>query len=143
MSCYPSVCMIKVSCYAIISEFTETPVMPENVTLNEDVVFRCRHSDAVAYAWYVNGSTLGNSPPEDITPSFDMLTIVALPRNNNTMIECVAFILTANGTTHSERAPPITLIIPGQPYMCSNSIVYTYMQDHILAVHVKLIIIMT
>ena len=89
-------------------------MMPINVTLNEDVVFRCRHSEAVAYAWYVNGSTLGNSPPEDITPSFDTLTIVALPRNNNTMIECVAFILTASGTTLSERAPPVTLIIPGQ-----------------------------
>ena len=97
-------------CY---SEFTETPMMPENVTLNEDVVFRCRHTDAVAYGWYLNGSVLGNNPPPDITPSFNTLTIIALPRNNNTVIECVAFIL--NGTQLlQERSPSVILIIPGQ-----------------------------
>ncbi len=88
-------------------------MMPENVTLNEDVVFRCQHTHAVAYTWYRNGSPIGNNPPADITPSFDTLTIIALPRNNNSIIECGAFIL--NGTqVLQERSPPVTLIIPGK-----------------------------
>ena len=94
------------------SEFTETPMMPVNVTLNEDVVFRCRHTNALTYAWYINGSAIGNNPPADITPSFNTLTIIALPRNNNTVIQCVAII--HNGTLLEEGSPPVILIIPGQ-----------------------------
>ena len=89
-------------------------MVPENITLNEDVVFHCSHSDAIAYAWYTNGSPVGNNPPEDITPSFNTLTIIALPRNNNTVIECSAFILPPSGTVFEVRAPSVTLVIPGR-----------------------------
>ena len=105
---------IHIICFCICSEFTMIPMVPENITLNEDVVFHCSHPDAEFYAWYTNGSLVGNNPPEDITPSFNTLTIIALPRNNNTVIECSALILTPSGTGHFEvRAPSVILVIPG------------------------------
>ena len=88
-------------------------MVPENVTLNEDVVFRCNHTHAALYGWYINGSVVGNNPPVDINPSHNMLTIIALPRNNNTVIQCLVIIF--NGTqVRQEISPPVILIIPGQ-----------------------------
>ena len=86
--------------------------MPENVSVNEDVVFHCSHSTADTIGWLINGSSLGSNPPDDIMPSVKTLTIIALPKYNNTEIQCVAVYF--DGVTPIERSDPVTLIIPGQ-----------------------------
>ena len=111
-------------------DFTEYPL---NITLligsEREVVFRCRHPNANLIGWIVNGSSLGQNPPPDITPGttrdddgalVNTLTIIARPEYNETVVECQAFF---DGST--EMTPPVTLtIINGKLsmncYKCPN-----------------------
>ena len=96
--------------------FTITP-SPVVVEAGAEAVFRCQHSTARFIDWRVNGSTVGQSPPPDMTPSttrdendalVNTLTILAHPEYNKTEVECEAFF--SNGSP-SEVTPPVTLTI--------------------------------
>ena len=84
-------------CIASI-DFTEVPAS-QQVFVGEAAVFRCRHPTAVAIAWRVNGSTVGQIPPPDIIPGtardddsmlVNILSIIACPECNGTEVVCVA-----------------------------------------------------
>ena len=74
--------------------FTITP-SPLVVGAGAEAVFRCQDPTAHYIGWRVNGSTVGQNPPPNITPSttrdendtlVNTLTILALPEYNLSLI---------------------------------------------------------
>ena len=108
---------------------------PSNITLpfgsEIQAVFKCRHPTANFIDWRVNGTSVGQSPPTDITPGtirdddgnlVNTLTIIARPEYNGTEVECVAVF---SGGSPDEATPSVTLtIIDGKLsmncYKCPN-----------------------
>ena len=69
-----------------------------------EAVFECRHPGATAYCWAINGTFLPWSvfPPDIVvvSPSGDSpatLTIPAIPKYNNTVVQCEAVVRAGGG----------------------------------------------
>lgn len=93
-----------------------------------EATFRCRHEDAgVHIGWQVNGTSIGQVKNSNIIPGtirdergylVDILTILALPKYNNTEVQCLAITLVPNITT--ELTPVAKLIIQeGYQLLCT------------------------
>ena len=83
--------------------------------VGEEAVFRCRHPTADIIGWRVNGSSVGQNHPTDITPGttrdddgnlVNTLTIIARPEYNGTEVQCVALFRDGSPTVTS---PPSVL----------------------------------
>ena len=77
-------------------------------------VFQCQHTTADGINWRINGSTLRDLPEGVSTDRGSdgvfILTITALLKYNQTMVECVAFF----GDSPSERTNPAALMAQGK-----------------------------
>ena len=82
------------------------------MTAGEPAVFRCRHSNTDFIAWTVNGVSAQstNLTVSGISVAGDTLTILALPENNGTVVECVVFFLDGSPPAST---PPVMLIVQG------------------------------
>ena len=89
-------------------------------------MFRCRHPNADLLAWRVNGSSVGQNPPPDITPGTQRdddgglvytLYIIARPEYNGTEVVCVAFFI---DRSQLELSPPA--ILQGRAIICGMQI---------------------
>ena len=81
------------------------------MTIGEEAVFRCEHHSAVAIFWRINGTAL--SSRTDLYDDFNndligQLTVTALTKYNNTLIQCVALFVSDN--TQPETASAILKI---------------------------------
>lgn len=90
-------------------QFTEVP-QTVNVTAGNDAVFRCLHSDAEFYGWRIDGRSARTANLSEVSVQSNMLTILALPEYNGTVVECIA--LYSDGTP-SQTSPPALLIVQG------------------------------
>ena len=84
------------------------------VHVNEPAKFRCKHPAARFIDWLVNGSSIAQSPPADITPGtstddngnlLNTLTIIGRLEYNGTEVQCEAVFHDGN----SEFSPNVTL----------------------------------
>ena len=87
-----------VCCFFVLLVFVAVPTSQE-VAVDREAVFRCRHSTADTIRWRLDGMLIGGSPPPDVTPSsargkdgnlVQILTIVASPQYNGSEVVCVA-----------------------------------------------------
>ena len=91
--------------------FTELP-SSVNVTAGDEAVFRCQHSDAEFIGWRVNSMPFRQTSVPGVSQGTDgSLTILALPENNGTLVECVA--LFTDGTLPIS-SPPAILVVQGK-----------------------------
>ena len=72
--------------------------------IGEEAVFRCEHRSAAATFWRINGTSL--SSRTELNNDFNddingQLTVTALTKYNNTLIQCVALF-------HSDNSQPVT-----------------------------------
>ena len=81
----------------------------------------CHHPTADTIVWRVNGSSLWQNPPTDITPGttrdddgtlVHTLTIVGRPEYNGTEVECVAVFF--DGSPNEATPSVILTIIAGR-----------------------------
>ena len=117
--------------------FTEIPTAPENVTVGQVIVFRCRHASADTISWMFDSSLIGSNPPSGITVDYtrDMdgnlvytLRVVALVQYNLTVIECVASVLNATTQLYDHKTtPPIVLVIKGKQTCLHIPVVHTFL----------------
>lgn len=98
--------------------FTTIP-LAKNVSAGERVVFQCQHETADGIGWKLNGTLLNTFNPANVTatglplPNGNViynLILTALPRYNNTTIECIATFLNQEAPTSTE---PVLLLIQG------------------------------
>ena len=85
--------------------------MTLNVTAGVEAIFRCQHSAADSLGWRVNGNSIERDPLPGVSEGPGTLTILALPENNGTVVECVALFF--NGSLPS-LSPPAYLIVQGR-----------------------------
>lgn len=99
--------------------FIEEPES-QNVAIGETAEFRCRHPTADYIAWTVNGTSLNNFNPNNISTtsillpgghSRYILLIGAIPTYNGTIVICVAAF--ANECP-SQQSGPAVLLIQGE-----------------------------
>ena len=83
------------------------------MTIGEEAVFRCEHRFAVSHFWRINGTSL--SSRHDLYNYFNdvnsQLTVTALTKYNNTLIQCVAVFDSVN--SQPETTAPAILKIQG------------------------------
>ena len=84
------------------------------MTIGEEAVFRCEHRSATAIFWRINGTALSSLP--DLSDNFNddiihNLTVTALTKYNNTLIQCVALFDSDN--SQPETTAPAILKIQG------------------------------
>ena len=100
--------------------FIEVPVS-QVVPVGSEAVFRCRHLTADFITWGINGTSVGRSPPPDITPGttrdeegslVDTLTVVARLEYNKTVVVCVVEFF--DGTPDETSEPPALLLVQGE-----------------------------
>ena len=88
------------------------------VAVDDEAVFRCQHASANTIEWKINGTSLGDFHPPNITQtifssgsSTHTLSIQALASYNQTSVQCVAFLDTT--MRRSEESSPVLLLIQG------------------------------
>lgn len=72
--------------------------LPITVPIGAEATFRCQHDDAQVIDWNINGRSLGNYIPPNVTQNtlsspegfVHTLSILALEHYNETYVECVA-----------------------------------------------------
>ena len=84
------------------------------MTIGEEAVFRCEHRSADAIFWRINGTSLSSRP--DLSGDFNddiihNLTVTALTKYNNTLIQCVAVFVSDNN--QPEITAPAILKVQG------------------------------
>ena len=87
--------------------------------IGTEVTFRCRHDDAHVIDWNVNGSSLGNFIPPNVTQStlsspggfVHTLSILALERYNETSLECVAITFLDESRINQRRQETSSVIL--------------------------------
>ena len=88
----------------------EAPTTLE-VTAGTEAVFRCQHSGADSLGWRVNYTSVERYPLPGISEGLGILTILALPEYNGTVVECVALFFDGSLPALS---PPAYLIVQGR-----------------------------
>ena len=84
------------------------------MTIGKEAVFHCEHRSAVAIFWRINGTSL--SSRTELSDDFNddiirNLTVTALTKYNNTLIQCVAVFHSDN--SQPETTAPAILKIQG------------------------------
>ena len=96
-----------------------------------EAVFRCQDPTAHVIVWRVNGSTVGQRPPPNITTAatqdgsgslVNTLTILALLEYNGTEVECEAIT-----DSLTKRTPLVTILIQGSILLSTNHISLYYL----------------
>ena len=84
-----------------------------NITVDTVAVFPCQHSTADGITWRINGTILRDLPEGVSTDQNSdgtiILTITALPKYNQTVIECVALFT----ESPSDDTDPAIMMIQG------------------------------
>ena len=119
------VCIIIVSgelTFIVVIGFIEVP-LPVIVAVGDEAVFRCQHAHANAIEWNINGTSLGDFHPLNITQMIPLsssetytLSIQALASYNQTSVECVAFLDTTR--LQREESSSVLLFIQGLTLLC-------------------------
>ena len=95
--------------------------MSLNITVDTVAVFPCQHPTADGIAWRINGSALWYFP-EGVNTNQNSdgvfsLTIIALSKYNQTVIECVALFI----NFPSQETNPVIMMIQGTHKECGQS----------------------
>ena len=103
--------------YGIIIGFIEVPSFVI-VAVGDEAIFRCQHTDANLIEWDINGTSLSDFHPLNITQTIPasntavhMLSIQALTSYNQTSVECVAFLDEA--MQRREESSSVLLLVQG------------------------------
>ena len=99
---------------------------PMTVAVGDEAIFRCRHPDANVIDWNINGQSLGNFHPPNVTKNtvsspggfIHTLSILALEHYNGTIVECVAITFLDKLRINQRREPTssVVLLIQGMYY---------------------------
>lgn len=98
------------------------------VAVGAAAIFRCRHDGAHTIDWNINGRSLGNFNPPNVTQKtlsspegfIHTLSILALEHYNESTVECVAimFLDEMRINQRRQRTPSVVLLIQGTKLMC-------------------------
>ena len=83
------------------------------MTIGEEAIFRCEHRFADAFFWRINGTSLSSRTDlsDDFNELIGQLTVTALTKYNNTLIQCVAVFVSDN--SQPVTTAPAVLMIQG------------------------------
>ena len=102
--------------------------LPTTVAAGAEAIFRCRHDGAHVIDWNINGRSLGNFIPPNVTQNtlsspggfIHTLSILALEHYNESVIECVAITFLDEMRINQRRQETSSVVLLIQGLYLSN-----------------------